>query len=159
MADPVWLRVHHFHRSLLPSLHVFYLLNEFQRVQHLCIVRLEREELVHVREDVILAEVAVLVVHHEVRVRSFALELNELLEDDVIVLLQCELALLYQRRGEAFALLDVKDEELENVLERLYQVLEVVPEFVYEEWFYYLVVEQYALRQSLLGLAESSVVL
>ena len=74
--------------------------------------------------------------------------MQEAFHCDVLLLLHYEFALLNEcpRHGDAFR--DVQDEVPKHLPHRLDQVVQVVPELVYEERLYYLVVEENALRET-----------
>lgn len=59
-----------------------------------------------------------------------------------------EFALLDERSLDIDSFRDVQDEESENVPQRLYQIMKVVPKLVYEERLYYLVVEENSFRET-----------
>lgn len=84
----------------------------------------------------------------DARVTTLLLQLQQPLHRNVLLLLHYEFALLDERPGNNSAFRDVQDEEFENLLQGLDQVVQVVPEFVYEERLYDLVVEQNSLRET-----------
>lgn len=70
------------------------------------------------------------------------------LHGNVLLLLHDEFALLDEAPLDVDSFRDVHDKESQHILERLYEVMEVVPKLVYEEWLYYLVVEKNAFRET-----------
>jgi len=63
-------------------------------------------------------------------------------------LLHDEFALLDEGLWHVGPFRDVHDEKLQHVSQRLYEVVQVVPKFIYEERLDYLIVEQDAFRET-----------